>query len=333
MDPVLDAPASVPSAALASTQGVRVIAMHLEALDVLSLELQPTAGGVLPFEPGAHIELQLPGGLRRAYSLTNGPGDRSCYRVAVHRSDASRGGSRCVHDTVRVGDDLQIGPPRNLFPLSRDAAPVVLIGGGIGITPLWAMVQQLATDGRDWHLHYAVRRRESAAFLQALVALDEDRVHAYFDGEPGGRGLDLASVVAAAHPAAHLYCCGPKGMLQAFEDATRPRDRARVHLERFAGEATTTPAGAQAAFEVVLARSGRSVCIQPGTTILEGLEAAGITATSSCREGFCGTCETRVLEGIPDHADNVLSDDERSAGRTIMICCSRSKTSTLVLDL
>jgi vanillate O-demethylase ferredoxin subunit len=332
MSAVLTSPGLAP-AALPSTQDVRIVGMRQEALDVLSLELKPASGAVLPFGPGAHIELHLPGGLRRAYSLTNAPGDRSCYRIAVHRSALSRGGSHCVHGTLRVGDVLPVSAPRNLFALVDDPAPAVLIAGGIGITPLWSMVQQLAVDGREWQLHYASRQRERAAFLEAVVSLDEGRVQTYFDGEPGGRSLDIAATVAAADPRAHLYCCGPQPMLQAFEQATVNRDRSRVHLERFGADAPSAPREAAAAFEVVLARSGRTLRVAPGQSILDEVLAAGIDAPSSCREGVCGTCETRVLDGVPDHVDSVLSEDERAACRTMMICCSRSKTATLVLDL
>ena len=315
------------------TQLVRIVGMREEATDVLSLELRPAGNGTPAFEPGAHLELHLPGGLRRAYSLVNAPGEAHCYRIAVHRHPESRGGSRTLHELLRVGDMVQVGAPRNLFPLANDGRPCVLIAGGIGITPLWAMAQRLAAEGRDWQLHYAARERGRAAFLDALLALDARRVHAYFDGEPGGRILDLAEVVTSVDPRAHLYCCGPQRMLQAFETATRCHDPARVHLERFGGEASPQGAGEQAAFDVVLARSGRTVRVEGGCTILDALTAAGIDAPSSCREGFCGTCETRVIEGIPEHADSVLSAAERNAGRSMMICCSRSRTNSLVLDL
>lgn len=322
-------------------QPARIVAMREEAAGVLSLELQPQEAVVPAFGPGAHIELQLPGGLRRAYSLTNAPGERRTYRIAVHRSPASRGGSACVHGTLRVGDELPVSAPRNHFALSDAPGPVVLIAGGIGITPLWAMAQQLAQQQRPWALHYAVRERARAAFLHELQALDAARVHTYFDAEPGGRRLDVAALVATQPADAQLYACGPAGLLQAFEAACAGREPHCVHLERFAAApsasaapgAPAAPAAALDHFDVVLARSGRTVQVAPGQSILASLLAAGVQAPYSCREGYCGTCETRVLDGVPAHADSVLSAAERAAGRSLMICCSRSQTSTLVLEL
>ena len=340
MDALLLEPAAAalaparPAAPAAVAQNMRVVAMRHEATDVISLELQPLDDALPAFGPGAHVELQLAGGLKRAYSLINAPGERQVLRVAVHRSASSRGGSRQVHEALRVGQLLPVSAPRNHFALVDDRdAPVLLIAGGIGITPLYAMAQQLAAQGRPWTLHYAARTRDRAAFADVLQALGGERVHLYFDAEPGGGALDLAAVVAQADPLAHLYCCGPQGMLQAFEQATQGRAPQRVHLERFAAAAAAAANGAQSGFDVVLARSGRTIRIEPGTSILEGCLAAGVDAPSSCHEGFCGTCETRVLEGEPEHADSVLSAAERAAGRSMMICCSRSRSATLVLDL
>ncbi len=312
------------------TQEVRLVALRWEADGIASLELRPLQGGLAAFEPGAHIELLLPGGLRRAYSLTNAPGQREAYRVAVQRDPASRGGSRAVHEALRIGQTLTIGRPRNLFALADDAAPSVLIAGGIGITPVWAMAQQLAAQQRAWTLHYAVRERRRAAFVEPLLALDAARVHLHVDGESGA--FDLAACVAAAPAEAHLYCCGPGPMLEAFERACAGRDPSRVHLERF-GSAADTPAAAAGGFEVVLARAGKTLPVPPGTSILDAVLAAGVDAPNSCREGYCGTCETRVLEGTPLHADSVLSTAERAANRTMMICRSRCLGERLVLDL
>jgi vanillate O-demethylase ferredoxin subunit len=342
---LLDAPATTASTGTTSTTAtpsqereMRVAAMRHEATDVLSLELRPLDGGALPSSTaGAHVELLLPGGLRRAYSLINAPGERDVMRVAVHRSDTSRGGSRAVHEALRPGQRLRVSAPRNHFALVQDDAPVVLIAGGIGITPLYAMAQQLAAQGRPWTLHYAARTADRAAFvdaLRALAARSGSEVHLYFNAEPGGRALDVDAVVAHCSAQAHLYCCGPQGLLQTFEQAAAGRDPRRVHLERFA--AASPPGGpenAAAGFDVVLRRSGRTLRIEPDTTILAQCLAAGIDAPHSCREGFCGTCETAVLDGEPAHADSVLSADERAAGRSMMICCSRSRSAALVLDL
>jgi vanillate O-demethylase ferredoxin subunit len=292
------------------------------------------AGAALPaFTAGAHIDLHLPQGLGRSYSLVNPQDERHRYVIAVQRDQASRGGSRHIHDTVRAGDIIAIEEPRNNFALAEDAAHSLLIAGGIGITPLWCMVQRLAKLGRSWELHYAARRRAIAAFIEPIRALGErhpERVHVTFDHEPGAAMIDLAALVQAAPADAHLYCCGPAAMLEAFEQAVAGRPEARVHVEYFtAREAPATEGG----FTIVLARSGRSIPVPAGSTIIDALFAAGIEPVHSCLEGVCGTCETAVISGEPLHRDLVLTDAERAAGKTMMICCSGSKSATLVLDL
>lgn len=313
---------------------VRVRAIAYEADGILSYELRPLDGGALPaFGAGAHVDLHLPQGVVRSYSLVNPQDERHRYVIAVQRDETSRGGSRHVHDRIRPGDVLAISPPRNNFALAEDAPYSTLIAGGIGITPLWCMAQRLEALGRPFELYYCVRRRAIAAFLEPIEALAVRRpgsVHVNFDHEPGGALLDIAGLVARAAPEAHLYCCGPLPMLDAFEAATAGRDRALVHVEYFAAREAPATAGG---FTVVLARSGTSVTVPPGSTIIDALFNAGIDVPHSCLEGVCGTCETKVLSGEPDHRDLVLTDAERAAGKTMMICCSGSKTGTLVLDL
>ncbi|MGY3607396.1 PDR/VanB family oxidoreductase [Bradyrhizobium sp. Lot11] len=253
--------------------------------------------------------------------------------VAINRDAEGRGGSRLIHDTVRVGDIMTISHPRNNFVLEEDAAHSVLIAGGIGITPLLSMIRRLEMLGRSWELFYAARTRFAAAFLDELHALRPDvqeNLHVTFDHAPLGRKLDLAAIVEGAPAEAHLYCCGPLSMLGAFEAATTARPAAHVHVEYF--KAREKPA-AESGFEVRLARSGRTITVEPGKTILNALLDAGMTANYACAEGVCGTCETRVIEGIPDHRDQFLSAEERAANKTMMICCSGSKSATLVLDL
>ena len=305
-----------------------------EAQGIVSFDLRPTDTGVLPpFTAGAHIDVHLPNGLVRSYSLMNPQEERHRYQVAVNRDAASRGGSSCLHETVRVGQTLTIGLPRNNFPLAEDAAHSVLIAGGIGITPLWCMVQRLAALKQRWTLYYCTRSRAHAAFLPevlALAARSGGTVVTHFDQEAGGKLLDLAQVVAKAGPQAHLYCCGPLPMLAAFEAATAGHPPRQVHVEYFAArEAPATQGG----FTVVLARSGRELQVPEGRSILDVLLDADVDVLYSCTEGVCGACETRVLEGTPDHRDLVLSKDEQAAGRTMMICCSGSKSPRLVLDL
>jgi vanillate O-demethylase ferredoxin subunit len=226
-----------------------------------------------------------------------------------------------------------VGAPRNNFPLAEDAPDSLLIAGGIGITPMLSMVTRLVSLGRAWTLHYCARTRADAAFLDKLDALGgmpHGQVRLNFDHDPGGRMLDLAALVAAAPVGAHLYCCGPAPMLAAFEAATAGRLPQQVHVEHFtATEAPATAGG----FTVVLAKSGREVFVAAGETILDAVLAAGIEAPHSCMEGVCGSCEASVIDGLPDHRDLVLSNAEKAANRSMMICCSGSKGARLTLDL
>jgi tetrachlorobenzoquinone reductase len=311
---------------------VRVRSITYEADDIISLDLRPVAAQTLPaFTAGAHIELQLRNGLSRNYSLANPQYERHRYCVGVLKEPAGRGGSRFIHESVRAGDILRISPPRNNFPLVEAAECSVLIAGGIGITPVWCMVQRLVELGRPWRLFYAVRLRRRAAFLDAILALDAARnVHLHFDDERDGAFVNIDEVVQDAAPGTHFYCCGPLPMLAAFERATAGLPADTVHVEYFAAK---EPVAVVGGFDVVLARSGRSVFVPEHSTVLDALLAAGVVVGHSCLEGVCGTCETKVLEGIPDHRDMVLSAQERGSNRTMMICCSGSKSGRLVLDL
>ncbi|HEX7055522.1 MAG TPA: PDR/VanB family oxidoreductase [Burkholderiales bacterium] len=300
-----------------------------EAPGIVSYDLRPVDGGELPpFTAGAHIDLALGNGMRRSYSLLNSQAERHRYVIAVQKDRASRGGSRWIHDNLRPGDVLTIEPPRNNFPLCESAERSLFIAGGIGITPILSMIDRLSALGRAWQLVYCARKRSGTAFLHALEGRPEVRFN--FDEEPGGTMLDIAALVAAAPAQAHLYCCGPLPMLAAFEEATRDVAPERVHLEYFSAKEPVAKGGG---FTVVLAKSGREIEVPSGMTILDALTNAGIDVPYSCMEGVCGSCETAVLEGIPDHRDLVLTDAERAAGKTMMICCSGSKTEKLVLDL
>jgi ferredoxin-NADP reductase len=309
---------------------VRVHAIAWGSETVRLIELRRPDGGPLPdFAPGAHIDLALPPGLVRSYSLIGDCDDRRAYRIAVLREPASRGGSRAVHETLRVGDVLAADGPRNRFPLVEDAAHSVLLAGGIGITPILPMAERLARLGRPFELHYSARTRSEAILLDRLAALGP-AVHLYFSREPGGRRCDSRAVVAAAPRGTHFYACGPAAMLDDYAAATARIDPAFVHQERFAA---AEPAAVEGGFVVELARSGRTIAIPRGRTILETLNAAGIDPSCSCLEGVCGTCETRVLAGVPDHRDAILTPEERATNRTMMICVSGAKTDRLVLDL
>lgn len=315
------------------TRALRVHAVRWEADTVLSYELRSPDGAPLPpFEAGAHLDLHLPAGLVRSYSLCNDPAESHRYVVGINRDAQSRGGSSWIHDNLHAGHMLQVSAPSNNFPLVEDAETSVLVAGGIGITPVLSMVRRLAALGRDWRLHLAVRTRSQAAFLEEIGTLAgdrPDRVRLHVDDENDGHVLDLASVVAELPSDAHVYCCGPLPMLEAFEKATSDLDPARSHVEYFsARDAAATEGG----YVVELVQSGTTLTVQEGATILDTLLKAGIDVPYSCTEGICGTCETRVVSGAPDHRDMVLSDQEKEDGDVMMICCSGSIGDRLVLD-
>jgi ferredoxin-NADP reductase len=317
-------------------QRLRVVVARREeiATDIVLIELREPDGEELPtFTAGAHIDLHLPQGLIRSYSLVNLEAAPKRYCIAIQNDANSRGGSRWVWQSLGEGESIEISPPRNSFELVEDGNPVVLLAGGIGITPLWCMVQRLQQGSTPWRLYYAARSRERAAFHAQLAALETanpGHVVFHFDDEHQGRPIDLRWPIAGASPDAHLYCCGPAPMLAAFEILTADHDRSRVHIERFtAAEAPALEGG----FTVVLARSGQTLQIQPGQSILNAIIQAGITMPFACTEGVCGECVTTVLEGEPLHRDSYLTDEERASNTLMTVCCSGSKGARLVLDL
>ena len=316
-----------------STLKVRLEAIRREAEGIASYELRSPDGAALPpFTAGAHIDLHLPDGLTRSYSLVNSQDQRHRYLIAVYRDEASRGGSSWLHQVPRVGDLLDISPPRNDFPLHEDARHSILIAGGIGITPLAAMATRLQQLGRSWRLHYAARSPEQAAFgesLGSLAAQPGGGLDLHFSSQQPSR-LDLARIVREAAPDTHLYCCGPSGMIDDFLAACAARPPQFVHCERFAATQEAATAGG---YEVVLAKQNRRFAVEPGKTILDTLLDSGIDVQYACSQGVCGTCMTPVLEGEPDHRDDYLTDEEKTANKLIMICCSGSKSARLVLDL
>jgi vanillate O-demethylase ferredoxin subunit len=309
---------------------LRLHAIAFETASVHLFDLRDPDGRALPaFTPGAHVDVKLNGGLMRSYSLVGDPADSNSYLLGIQRDPESRGGSRYLHDQARVGDPIEVSHPVNRFPLVEDAALSVFIVGGIGITPILPMIERLAGLGRPFVLHYGVRERKTLPF-QSRIACHGDKARMAFSREPGGRRLDIAAIVDAAPADAELYCCGPRGMLDAFAAATAHREPARIHVEHFSA---AEPAAVEGGFVVELARAGRTIAVPPGKTILEALNEAGIEPACSCIQGVCGTCETRVLDGVPDHRDVILTPEERAQNRTMMICVSGARTGRLVLDL
>lgn len=321
-----------PTTADAPQLTLRVAAIHQVAATIRSIELVSADGAPLPpFTAGAHINLKLPGDLSRSYSLTNGPATTDRYVIAVNRDPASRGGSAYIAEKLTIGDVLRVDPPHNTFPLIEDAELSAFFAGGIGITPMLAMIRQLEALGRPWKLFYAARNRDSAAFVGELEALEQaspGRVHLHFDDE-AGRVMPLLKLAMGIPKVAHVYCCGPSRMIETFKASAGWRPEDNVHIEHFAG----TNARPTTDFTVVLKRQGKEFAVRAGESIMDVLEANGIAVAHSCREGVCGTCETVVLEGECDHKDNVLSRREKDSNRLIMICCSGAKSGRLVLDL
>lgn len=314
------------------TLRVRVSRIEQLAAGIKSFTLQPCDGGALPaFDSGSHIVVHMDQGrMRNAYSLTSALDDRSRYQISVRLEEASRGGSRFMHDSVRENDELDIGAPANLFGLGHGAGKHVLVAGGIGITPFMTHIQALQQQRAPFELHYCFRNRGSAAYLDELPAvLAPDQLHLY-ESDTGGK-LDIDALVAAQPADAHIYVCGPQMLNDAVVAAARAAgwDAGRVHFEQFRNDVDATGG----AFELVLIRSGVTLQVGEDQTLLRAIEKAGVKVDCMCREGICGTCETAIIAGEADHRDQYLSDGEKAAQKTMMVCVSRSKGKRLVLDL
>ncbi|MER5216176.1 PDR/VanB family oxidoreductase [Streptomyces sp. NPDC002838] len=296
---------------------------------VVSLTLRRQDGRPLPsWTAGAHIDLLLEGGLIRQYSLCGDPADRDAWRIAVLREPQGRGGSAYVHDYLPAGTAVRVRGPRNNFPL-RPAARHLFIAGGVGITPILPMVEAAEAAGADWRLLYGGRTRTSMAFLDRLTPYG-DRVLVRPQDEYGL--LDLAAFLGSPEEGTLVHACGPEPLLRAAREQCADWPAGTLGVERFAPVRETGARSAEA-FEVVLARAGLTLTVPPDRSVLETVEEAGVDVDFSCREGTCGTCETDVLDGTPDHRDSLLSEDERATGDTMLICVSRSCGPRLVLDL
>ncbi|TLS44664.1 oxidoreductase [Streptomyces montanus] len=292
---------------------------------VLTLTLRHPLGEELPaWEPGAHIDVLLGPDLERQYSLCGDPADRSAWRIGVLREPDGRGGSAYVHGKLREGDKVRVRGPRNNFAL-EPAPRYRFIAGGIGITPILPMLAAAEAAGAQWTLLYGGRTRDSMAFTEELAAYG-DRVAIAPQDETGL--LDLGSVLDDVPEGTLVYCCGPGPLLDAVEERC---PGGVLHVERFQPKEQET--GPDSEFEVVLERTGKTLTVPMGVSVLDTVRDAGVEVLYSCTEGTCGTCETDVLEGTPDHRDSVLSDEEREAGETMLICVSRCRGKRLVLDL
>jgi vanillate O-demethylase ferredoxin subunit len=314
---------------------VRVLRKAVEAEDICSFELAAEDGQPLPaFSAGSHVDVEVGDGLTRQYSLCNDSAETHRYLIGVLREPASRGGSTAMHDRVQPGDVIQISAPKNHFALAHEARSHLLLAGGIGITPILCMAERLAQTGADFALHYCTRSAARTAFAARIRASAfADRVAFHHDDGTAAQKIDIAALLAQPQAGTHVYVCGPKGFMDAVLGTARANGwpEAQLHFEFFSAD--VQPRDADEAFDVKLASSGRVVHIPKGMTVLHALADAGVMVPSSCEQGVCGTCITRVIEGMPDHRDMYFTPEEQAANAEFTPCCSRSKTPLLVLDL
>ncbi len=314
---------------------VRVARRTIEAKDICSYELAAADGRALPsFSAGSHIDVRLPDGLVRQYSLCNSSAASRSYLIGVLRDPMSRGGSQRLHDDVREGDLLQISAPRNHFPLAHDASQHILLAAGIGVTPILCMAERLAVIGASFRMHYCARASDRAAFRERIRRSPfADRVCFHFDNGPVEQLFDIPKAVPWPSSGLHLYVCGPKGFMDAVLAAARAKgwDGTHLHFEFFSANVTLT--GKERPFKVKLASTGQVIDVPANGTVIDALAHAGVEVLTSCREGVCGTCLTRVLEGRPEHRDLFLTPEDKAGNDQFTPCCSRSQTPVLVLDL
>lgn len=308
---------------------VRVTERNSEADDVLGLTLEAVDGSPLPpWKPGAHIDLVLSPDLVRQYSLCGDPKSASQYKIAVLHERNGRGGSRFIFKELCIGKELSIRGPKSNFPLKLSQR-YIFIAGGIGITPLLPMINEVSKSGADWTLIYCGRSRRSMAFVNELQHFGEKITLVPFD-EVGF--ADFASLLKSVKPNTLVYCCGPSGLLEAVERNMHEWPKGSLHVERFSPIPVDSEEHLEC-FELVLQRSNKTVLVPHDKSILEVVAELGIPTLSACGEGTCGTCETRIIAGKPLHRDSLLDEDEKAAGEYMLICVSRSRTKRLVLDL
>ncbi|MFC3106681.1 PDR/VanB family oxidoreductase [Undibacterium arcticum] len=314
---------------------VIVARKEAETYEICSFELRPLGAHPLPsFSAGAHIDVHVNTHMVRQYSLCNDPSETHRYLIGVLRDPKSRGGSAAMHEDILVGDILTISSPKNHFQLAGTVSHSVLLAGGIGITPLLCMAERLSMTRDSFELHYCTRSEERTAFKSRIAASSfASQVLFHFDDRPKSQQFSIEQVLATYRPGTHLYCCGPKGFMDAVLGFARTHawPENAVHYEFFAAEVVERDSDEP--FEITLASTGRTVRVEKGQTVVECLRSVGVDIETSCEQGVCGTCITRVLGGVPDHRDLFLDRQEQQANNVFIPCCSRSKTPSLVLDL
>lgn len=317
------------------TQSLKVVARREVASSIVEWTLADANDKLLPgFYAGAHIDVFVTPEMVRAYSLVQPSEGKPTptYVIAVALDAQSRGGSAHLHHHLRPGHSLRVGFPRNLFPMEDVDAPILLIAGGIGVTPLLAMARECAARGRRWRMVFAARSPAHAAFLPELQALSGELI-THFDSEHAGQPLDVPGLFRGLDRTTRIYCCGPKTLMDAVRECAlaSSHPQSHLHFESFGGAVASVQG--DRGFVVRLSATGREIQVRPEQSILVALEEAGVIVPSVCQEGNCGTCECTVLEGEVDHRDQILSDDERRANKSMMICVSRARGERLVLDL
>ena len=314
---------------------VKVVERTDEADDVVSFALERSNGEDLPaFMAGAHIDVHLGDGLSRQYSLCSRPGDWRRYQIGVLKETESRGGSKAMHDRVQVGDELMVSEPKNHFPLAEHAEHSLLLAGGIGVTPILCMAEELTLAGRPFEMHYCGRSKARLAFTGRIAAAPyASCVALHVDDGPVEQRFDAARAIGAPAPSTHLYVCGPTGFMEHVLGTARTLGWSEDHLHREYFAAAPVDHSADGSFEIELKLSGRIVVVPADRSAANALADAGVDVPLSCEQGVCGTCVTRVLAGRPDHRDMYFTDDERARNDSFTPCCSRSLTPRLVLDL
>lgn len=326
--------ASISKQTMSDQIQVRVARIADETDRIRTYELvRPDGSGLPAFTAGSHVSIRLPSGMVRHYSIANNPHETHRYVLGIQREPNGQGGSAYIHENVRAGDTLFIGAPTNNFALRERAKRSVLIAGGIGITPIMSMAHQLHAAGADFEIYYLTRSKAETAFRNVVGEPQfASKVTIHHDEGNPAMQFDVAALLREVQPESHIYCCGPAGLMAAVKKASSHWPSDLVHFEYFSNATELEKQGDQA-FNVVLAKSGTTLTVEPGETILQVLLRHNVDVPYSCEEGTCGTCVTKVLEGIPDHRDVVLDAAERTSNQSITVCCSRAKTSRLVLDL